>query len=131
MGDPEEYLAKTLVQIQKKKDITIKAGEMICAYLELDQTSFIYKRPNGEPTIVDNLDPIQLMIPIKKSRAITTIPKELSVDIMRDLIASTVKKLKDNEESVKLRHNQFQFLYHFLLEDLLWIKYDIDFEDFK
>lgn len=36
ISDPVKYLEISLVQIQKKRDITIKAGEMICKYLDLD-----------------------------------------------------------------------------------------------
>jgi hypothetical protein len=32
---------------------------------------------------------------------------------------------------VKMRRNQLQSLYHFLMEDILWCEYEYDFEDFK
>lgn len=39
--------------------------------------------------------------------------------------------MKDNQEVVKVRRSQFQPLYHFVIEDVLWMEYNIDFEDFK
>lgn len=36
-SNPEVYLEKALIHIQKKRDIIEKAGEMISIYLELDK----------------------------------------------------------------------------------------------
>ncbi len=55
---PEEFQKKALIQIAKKRDLTRKAGEMICTYLELDPEKFLRNRQNGEPTIMDNCDPV-------------------------------------------------------------------------
>ena len=57
-SNPELYLTKTLIQIQKKRDITIRAGEMIFTYLEIESDPFLYHRASGDPTIVDSYDPI-------------------------------------------------------------------------
>jgi len=118
--------------MQKKKEITIKAGEMICTFLELDYQPFIYKRPNEEPTIVEYLDPVQFMIPSPKiSKVIDVMEKDLCRDLLKHFVVAASKKIKDNQEVVMIKRNQLQPLYHFLMDDMLWIEYDIDFEDFK
>ena len=32
---------------------------------------------------------------------------------------------------MKIKRNLFQSLYHFVIEDMLWMEHDMDFEDFK
>lgn len=65
----------------------MRAGEMICNYLDLDPSSFFYNRSNGEPSIVEFYDPIQFMIPNpKNSREIPALTKERSVEILRNIV---------------------------------------------
>ena len=130
--DPAAYLENVLAQIQKKRDLTVKAGEMICTFLELDFVPFIYQRTPEEPTIVEYIDPIQFMIPTPKtSKVIDVMEKDLCRDLLKHIITVSSKKIKDNQEVVKIKRNQLQPLYHFLIEDMLWLDYDIDLEDFK
>jgi hypothetical protein len=107
---------------------------MICEYLQIKSDVFLYNRPNGELTIVNYHDPIQLMIPTpKKSRAIEGLTKERSTEILEWLVHATADMVKDNQEIIvaNLTRTQLQPIYHFLLED--WLKYEhqYDFEDFK
>ena len=105
---------------------------MICTYLELDFVPFIYQRTPEEPTIVEYIDPIQFMIPTPKtSKVIDVMEKDLCRDLLKHIISVSSKKIKDNQEVVKIKRNQLQPLYHFLIEDMLWLDYDIDLEDFK
>ena len=90
MESPEEYIRRALIHIAKKREITIKAGEMICTYLELNPENFLRNRPSGEPTIVDICDPVQFMIPTPKtSRVIETMDKNLCMEILRWVIPSS------------------------------------------
>ena len=50
--NPDEYFVKTMVHVIKKREIFIRAGEMICKYLEIDADNFLYQRENGESTIL-------------------------------------------------------------------------------
>lgn len=43
----------------------------------------------------------------------------------------TVQKIKDNKPALKIKKTQLQALYHFLTEDMLWMEFEFDFEDFK
>ena len=83
MESPEEYIRRTLGHIKSKREITIKAGEMICAFLEIDPEKFVRNRPSGEPTIVDYCDPVQFMIPTPKTgRVIENMEKKLSIELL-------------------------------------------------
>ena len=57
--------------------------------------------------------------------------KELCSELLQVIITASSKKIKDNKETVKIKRNQLQPLYHFLVEDMLWLDYGIDLEDFK
>jgi hypothetical protein len=121
-----------LVHIAKKREVTIKAGEMICTYLELKPELFLKNRASGEPTIVDNCDPVQFMIPTPKtSHVIKTMDKNLCMEILRWVIPASFQKVKDHQEIIYLKKNQLQPLYHFLIEDMLWLEHELDFEDYK
>jgi hypothetical protein len=72
------------------------------------------------------------MIPTPKtSKVIDVMEKDLCRDLLKHIITVSSKKIKDNQEVVKIKRNQLQPLYHFLIEDMLWLDYDIDLEDFK
>jgi hypothetical protein len=72
------------------------------------------------------------MIPSPKiSKVIDVMEKDLCRDLLKHFIVSASKKIKDNQEVVMIKRNQLQPLYHFLIDDMLWIEYAIDFEDFK
>jgi hypothetical protein len=105
---------------------------MICKYLNIDTEAFLYKRENGDETIIQSLDPVQFMIPEpKKSKTIEAMEKELTTQLLQSLMQSTVTKIKDNQDDVKVKRSEFQGLYHFVMEDMLWTEYKVDFEDFK
>ncbi len=106
---------------------------MICTYLNISPENFLRNRPNGEPTIVDQYDPVQFMIPTPKtSHVIETMDKNLCAEILRWVVPTASKKIKDNIETVKnVSRNQMQAVFHFLIEDMLWLEHDIDFEDYK
>lgn len=68
-SNPEQYRDNALAHIEKMRAIKIRAGECICKYLDLEPRTLIFERPSGEPTIVDFIDPIQLMLPtVKKAQ---------------------------------------------------------------
>lgn len=68
-SNPEQYRDNALAHIEKMRAIKIRAGECICKYLDLEFRTLIFERPSGEPTIVDFIDPIQLMLPtVKKAQ---------------------------------------------------------------
>jgi hypothetical protein len=72
------------------------------------------------------------MIPTPKtSEVIELMEKDLCRDLLKHFITGASKKIKDNQEIVKIKRVQLQPLYHFLIEDMLWMDHDIDFEDFK
>ena len=104
---------------------------MICAYLELDSETFIHNRQNGEKTIAYQIDPILVLIPTpKKGQIIENMTKELAVMLLEWLFPAAVEKIKDNKETVKIPRNEFQALYHYVIEDYLLMEHNIDFEDF-
>ena len=60
------YMQICVDQMARKKGIITRAGEMICAYLEIDEDQFLYFR-EGQHTILDSLDPVQFMMPTPES----------------------------------------------------------------
>ena len=42
----------------RRKGIMSRAGEMLCAYLELDEDIYIHFREGTGPSILENLDPV-------------------------------------------------------------------------
>jgi len=93
----EEYIRRALGHIAKKRQITIKAGEMICTYLEINPENFLRNRTSGEPTIIDICDPVQFMIPTPKaSRVIETMGKKLCMEILKWVIPLSFQKVQDN-----------------------------------
>ena len=44
LDTPEEYIRRALIHIAKKREITIKAGEMICTYLDISPDKFLKDR---------------------------------------------------------------------------------------
>lgn len=103
-NDATKYLELSLNHMQKKREITIKAGEMICTYLELDFQPFIHQRQNEEPTIVEYVDPIQFMIPAPKtSKVIDVMEKELCQDLLKHFVTFASKKIKDNQEIIMIK----------------------------
>ncbi len=125
-------MRRGLIHIAKKREIIVKAGEMICTYLELDPQHFLKNRPNGDPTIVDSCDPVQFMIPTPKtSQIIQTMDKNLCKQILSWVIPLSFAKVQENQAKINLKKNQLQPLYHLLIEDLLWLEHELDFEDYK
>ena len=72
------------------------------------------------------------MIPTpKKSKAIDTLTKERTIEILHWLVQATADMIKDNQELVVMKRWQFQPMFHFLMEDWLKYEHDLDFDDFK
>ena len=121
-----------MVHAQKQRDIIVRAGEMICEYLQIKPDVFLYNRPNGEPSIVEYQDPIQFMVPApKRAKVIPTLGKVQCIETLFSLALTIGDIIKDNHELVIMKRWQFQALYHFMMEDQLRFEYDIDFENFK
>ena len=58
---------------------------MVCLYLEIEEDPFIYFR-DGQ-SILDTIDPVQLMIPTpKSSKAIDKLEKEQSIIILNEIL---------------------------------------------
>jgi len=113
-----EYLAICMVQAQKQRDIIVRAGEMICEYLQIKSDVFLYNRPNGEPSIVEYQDPIQFMVPApKRAKVIPTMGKVQCIETLFSLAMTIADILKDNLELVIMKRWQFQPFYHFMIED--------------
>lgn len=54
--DVSTYVEVCLAQIALRKGLLARAGEMLCAYLQLDEDQFLYFR--GSPSLLDTLDPV-------------------------------------------------------------------------
>jgi len=79
--------------------VIVRAGEMICEYLQIKPDLYIFNRPNGEPTIVEYQDPIQFMIPApKKSKPIESLGKDKCIEILHSLVQTIADIIKDNAD---------------------------------
>jgi len=47
-----------MLHAQKQRDIIVRAGEMVCEYLQIKPDVYLYNRPNSEHSIVEYQDPI-------------------------------------------------------------------------
>jgi hypothetical protein len=89
-SSPDGYLVVTLEQIDKIKALRVKAGECLCKYLDIEPRTFIFERPNGEPTLVEFLDAVQMMVPTpKKAQEIKVMKKSLCRDILMWIVMET------------------------------------------
>ena len=64
---------------------------MICSYLDLEKEAYIFKRENGDKTILQNLDVLDFMFPSPKNcKVIEHMGKPLAIDLLKWLIPVTV-----------------------------------------
>ena len=108
-----------------------RAGEMICAYLDLDPDQFMYFR-EGSASLLEQMDPVQFLIPTPEtSKPVPEVDKLKACVILNDIFYAAQKTLKEFSEHLTISKQELQPLYHYLIEDILWAEFRYDFEDFK
>jgi hypothetical protein len=89
-----------------RKRIFTKAGEIICNYLNLTADEIMYLRDNEEPTILDRLDPVQLMIPVPKySKSISDLEKSKTLVILNEILNVASSTLKERVGLIKIKND--------------------------
>ena len=64
----------------------------------------IYLRENEEPTIIDRLDPVQLLIPVPKySKKIEELDKSKTLTILNEILNATSNTLKERVSLIKVK----------------------------
>ena len=128
----DKYLPICMEQMSWKKGIINRAGEMICAYLELDEDMFMHFREGAGPTILEQLDPVQFLIPTPEtSKVIPDLERGKTIKILNEILNAGSRTIKEYQSQLGLNRDQLQPLYHILVEDILWTEFRFDFEDFK
>ncbi|CDW71999.1 UNKNOWN [Stylonychia lemnae] len=126
------YNSQVLDDLQYKLNVTKKAGEVVCTYLEINPDQFMYLRDQGSLTILEHLDPIQFLIPVPvSSKIIEELDKTKALTILNEILNAAANAMKENKDIIKVKKEQLQQIYHFLAEDILWMEFGMDFEDFK
>ena len=83
----DRYLQEGLTQISRRKGVTTRAGEMVCVYLDLENDQFMYFRQSAPTTILDTLDPVQLMIPTPMiAKLLPGLDKSKTVVILNEVL---------------------------------------------
>eukprot|EP00347_Sterkiella_histriomuscorum_P007607 403348266 len=128
-----DYHSLASSQYRHKNGIVKKAGEIICTFLEIDPDQFMYFRDAGSDiTIIDHLDPVQFMIPLpKNSKVIEGLDKPRASVILNEVLNAASNAFKDYKDLIQVKKDHLQGLYHFLIEDILWVEFQMDYEDFK
>ena len=77
---------------------------MLTRYVEIESDQFMYFRDGGEPTIMENLDPVQFMIPAPKtSKLVPDLEKSKSIVILNEILNAAASTIKDKKDLLKLR----------------------------
>lgn len=84
--------------------MTKKAGEVVCTYLDLEQDEFMYFRENGDITIIEHLDPIQMLMPVPlTSKVIKDLEKDKAIVILNEVLNAAVNVVKENKALLKIK----------------------------
>lgn len=59
----DEWAFEALMNVQKRKQIFTRAGELTCQISQLGEEPILYFRDGDAPTILDFLDHVQIFIP--------------------------------------------------------------------
>lgn len=79
----------------RKKGSVTRAGEMICAYLEINEDEFLFFR-ESQNTIIDSLDPVQFLIPTPEtSNVLTDIDKHKITTILNEVLNAGSNAIKE------------------------------------
>ena len=141
-GKAGEWVSKAMPQCRKRSQVIERAGEIVCMFANLSSEPIMYCRKDDMPSLLDLLDPVQILIPapalsnVNKSKVVESLAddKQKTVAILAEILEGSLDKMKQFEDAilgVGLKDDFVQPIQLLLMEDILYKEYQIDFEDFK
>jgi hypothetical protein len=116
----------------RRHGIMNRSGEMICRYLELEEEQFIHFREGGLSSIIENMDPVQFLMPTPEtSKVLDILDRSKTMIILNEILNAGSKTIKEFKPLFTIQSNQLQPLFHILVEDIVFDEFHFDFEDFK
>ena len=101
--DVAKYINLCKDQMARKRGIISRSGEMVCRYLELDEEQFIHFREGGISSILENLDPVQFLMPTPEtSNVIETLERSKSMIILNEVLNAASKTIKEFKSQLDL-----------------------------
>ena len=80
----------------RKRGIIARAGEMLCRYIELDEEQFIHFREGGISSILQNMDPVQFLMPTPEtSKVIQGLERSKTIIILNEVLNAASKTIKE------------------------------------
>ena len=141
-GSRDEWAYEALTNVQKRKQIFTRAGELTCQASQLGEEPILYFRDDDAPTILDFLDHVQILIPapvlsnVNASKVVESLAndKQKTVTILAQALESSLEWMKSCEQELlagELNPDFVQAVQLLAVEDTIFKEHDIDLEDFK
>ena len=103
LKDVAAYLPLCIEQMSWKKGIINRAGEMLCAYLGLNEEGFLNFREAAGLTILEQLDPVQFLIPTPEtSKVISDLDRARTIKILNEILNAGSRTIKEYQSQLSL-----------------------------
>lgn len=103
-----EWAVQAIQDVRKRKQVFTRAGEVVCYFAGVGADTIMYMREGEAPTILDIMDPVQLLIPapvlsnINRSKVIESLlnDKPKTVTILAEALESSLLEMKSHEQEL-------------------------------